>query len=159
MRIGWLITLTTLALLTVGAYRPLVVESGGIADPALIFLAWLSLVDRWPRILIVGGVICLYRSVGGISSGVELIIPVAALILTVRWFRQVLDPYHRWKRFQILIPALLMAAVFREWLLAGVVPGLFFLVHGCWISIVITALMLPVLDLVTPLLRSARYPL
>ncbi len=159
MRIGWLITLTMLALLTVGAYRPLVVESGGIADPALIFLAWLSLVDRWPRILIVGGVICLYRSVGGISSGVELIIPVAALILTVRWFRQVLDPYHRWKRFQILIPALLMAAVFREWLLAGVVPGLFFLVHGCWISIVITALMLPVLDLVTPLLRSARYPL
>jgi hypothetical protein len=159
MRVGWLITLTLLSIFTVGAYRPLVVYSGGIADPALIFLAWLALTDRWPRILLVGSVICLYRSIGGISSGFEIVCPVAAMILSVRWLRQVLDPHDRWKRFQILIPALLIASVVQEWLLAGIAPGLFFLVHGCWLSILVTALMLPVLDLVTPLLRSARYPL
>ncbi|MGE4614120.1 MAG: hypothetical protein AAEJ46_07295, partial [Planctomycetota bacterium] len=60
MRVGWLITLTLLSIFTVGAYRPLVVYSGGIADPALIFLAWLALIDRWPRVLLVGSVICLY---------------------------------------------------------------------------------------------------
>ncbi|MEE2858038.1 MAG: hypothetical protein VX949_11660 [Planctomycetota bacterium] len=159
MRLGWLITLTLLSIFTVGAYRPFVVESGGVADPALIFLAWLALVDRWPRLLIVGFVICIYRSLGGISSAVEVVFPVAALILSVRWFRQLLDPHHRWKRLQILIPALLIASMVQEWLLAGVVPGLIFLVHGCWLSILFTALMLPVLDLAAPLLRSARYPL
>jgi hypothetical protein len=159
MRVGWLFTLTLLSLLTVGAYRPLVAYSGGIADPALIFLAWLALIDRWPRILLVATMICLYRSIGGISSVIELVGPVAALILSVRWFRLVLDPYHPWKRFQILIPALLIAFVVQEWLLTGIAPGLFFLVHGCWLSILVTALMLPVLDLVTPLLRSARYSL
>ena len=159
MRVGWLITLTLLSIFTVGAYRPLVVYSGGIADPALIFLAWLALIDRWPRILLVGTAICLYRSIGGISSVIELVVPVAALILSVRWFRLVLDPYHRWKRFQILIPALLIAFVVQEWLLAGVVPGLFFVVNGCWLSVLVAALLFPVLDLVTPLLRSARYPL
>ena len=140
MRVGWLITLTLLSIFTVGAYRPLVVYSGGIADPALIFLAWLALIDRWPRILLVGSVICLYRSIGGISSGFEIVCPVAAMILSVRWLRQVLDPHDRGdqqSRDQNLKP------------LPAVVG----------IENLVTALMLPVLDLVTPLLRSARYPL
>ena len=51
MRLMWLVAICLLALMTTTAYRPLLDCTIATADPAMVLLAWLALIDRMPRIL------------------------------------------------------------------------------------------------------------
>ena len=88
-----------------------------------------------------------------------MLAPLLLVLIAVRGLRQLLDPYHPWKRFQIVIPALLLGAVLQEFVLAGNLPTISFVFQSCWVVALFVALLFPVLDLTTPLLRSARFPL
>ena len=159
MRAGWFTILLLLTIFTTGAFRPLLVNTAASADPLLILLAWLALIDRWPRIIVVVAVISVYRVFGGISTPFEVLTPILMITFAVRSLRLWMDPYHPWKRYQIVIPALVLGAAIEEWILAGYLPSVSFVFQSCWIAALCGALMMPILDLTTPLLRSARYPL
>ena len=159
MKVGWFTIILVLTIFTTGAFRPLMVKTAAVADPLLILLVWFALVDRWPRIVVVLSVICIYRLYGGISTPLEVLAPLLVVLIAVRGLRQLLDPYHPWKRFQIVIPALLLGAVLQEFVLAGNLPTISFVFQSCWVVALFVALLFPVLDLTTPLLRSARFPL
>ncbi|MGE4601496.1 MAG: hypothetical protein AAEJ65_01170 [Planctomycetota bacterium] len=160
MRLMWLVAICLLALMTTTAYRPLLDCTIATADPAMVLLAWLALIDRMPRILVAMTIIGLLRIWFGIAEIADTFVPLLAVIVSVRLLRQYLDPYHPWKRFQILVPALLVGVILQWILLTGSLVGAGELVlWSLLLSVVITGLLSPILDLMTPLLRSARYPL
>jgi len=160
MRWNWLAVICLLTVMTSGAYRPLLDSGLGSADPAMILLAWLALIDRIPRVFVAIIFIGVVRIWMGIAEIPETFVPLLAVVFSVRMLRQVLDPYHRWKRFQILIPALLVGVLVQRYMLTGDLAGTTGLVFwSVLLSVVVAGLLFPILDLMSPLLSSARYPL
>lgn len=160
MRWGWLFAICFLTSLTGGAYQPLFDSYLGMFDPLMIFIAWLALIDRMSRIIVVVVALTLLRVWFGIGTFSETAIPLVGVVASVRMLRQILDPYHPWKRFQILVPSFIVGIVSHWFLLLGDLSGsVSTVVAGLSVSLIFAGLMLPILDLSAPLLRSARYPL
>ncbi len=160
MRWKWLAAVCVLTILTTGAYQPLFSSVFGMQDPALIVLGWLALTDRLSRVAVVLVAFSVLRINFGIGEVVDTVAPLLAMVVTVRVLRQLLDPYHPWKRFQILAPSFVVAVTIQWFLLTGgIVDSTGMILSGVFLSLLFAGLMLPILDLATPLLRSARYPL
>ena len=160
MRWKWLTVICLLAIFTGIAYRPILDSGMGIADPVMILLAWLALVDRISRVLIAITFIGLLRMWLGIGEIADTFLPLLGVIISVRLLRHLLDPYHPIKRFQIVVPALTIGVILQWALLTGeITSNTGLIVSGVLISLLFAALLLPILDLTAPLLRSARYPL
>ena len=159
MRWPILLVLSGLALLSSSVYAPLLGSAVFVADPAFVLLAWICLVDRWPRILLVSVAIFCFRIGNTIASPLEVLGPLISIVLVVRLVRSSISPHDRWRRMFIIIPALLLAgftcrqsmASDLEWGFSG------FFADGA-LAFIVAAIMFPLLDLTRPLLKSARYP-
>ncbi|MGE4619825.1 MAG: hypothetical protein AAEJ04_08475 [Planctomycetota bacterium] len=160
MRFRWLMVVCVLTLMTSAAYRPLLDTGFGLADPVMVMIAWFSLSDRLSRIFVALAVVSAVRIWLGIAELPDTVIPLLGIVITVRCLRLVLDPFHPMKRFQILLPAFLCGLILQRVLVVGSVAGAGYLMFFSVIfTALVAALLLPILDLVSPLLRSARYPL
>ncbi len=159
MRFSWLFLIMILATFTGVAFRPLLQPALGMADPLLIFVCWMALVDRWPRLLLMIVVVAAHRCLGGITTPVDAVVPLLCTVLTVRFLKTVFDPHHPYRRIQIILPSLLIGVSVQESMLSGVFPTFQMMFPALLLSAVVTAILLPVLDIVRPFLKSARYPL
>ena len=160
MRWKWLAVICFLTILTSGAYQPLFSSGFGMYDPLIVLLGWLALTDRISRIAVVVIAFSLLRTWLGIGEAAETVLPLVATVASVRLLRQLLDPHHPWKRFQILAPSFAVGVTAQWFFLTGGISensGMIF--SGVFLSVLLACLMLPILDLAAPLLRSARYPL
>ena len=159
MKLPALFLLLVLSLLTSSAYGPLLGSGLLVADPAMIFLAWVCLADRWPRILAVATGLAIYRLSGTVASSWEVVAPLLVLIVTVRLIRMWISPFDRWRRLGIVTLALLAAGNSSQWLVASHlgrgVQGVF---ADSMLALIVAAVMFPLLDLTRPMLKSARYP-
>jgi len=153
------ILIMILATFTGVAFKPLLQPALGMADPLLIFVCWMALVDRWPRLLLIVVAVAAHRCLVGITSPVDAMLPLLCTVIAVRVLKTVFDPYHPYRRLQIILPSLLIAISVQESLLSGVFPTFHMLFPAIILSAVVVAILLPVLDVVRPLLKSARYPL
>lgn len=159
MKLPALFLLLVLSLMTSSAYGPLLGPAVLVADPALVFLAWISLIDRWPRILVVLCGLIAYRLSGSIASPLEVCAPMLIAVLVIRVIRMGISPFDRWRRLGIVTLALLSAGTLSQWLVASHLGRGFqgFFVDGL-LALIVIATMFPLLDLTRPLLKSARYP-
>lgn len=159
MKFPALFLLLFLSILTSSTYGPLLGSHLLVADPAMVFLAWVCLADRWPRIVVVAVGLAIYRMSGTIASLLEVIAPLLVLIVTVRLIRMGISPYDRWRRLGIVTLALLAAGSSSQWLVASHlgrgVQGFF---ADSLLALIVAAVMFPLLDLTRPMLKSARYP-
>ena len=159
MKLPALFLLLVLALLTSAAYSRPLGPSVLVADPTLVFLAWICLVDRWPRILAVLGGLLLYRWSGTIAHPIEVWAPPILMVLVIRIIRLGISPFDRWRRLAIVVPALLSAGLISQWLVASHLsrgwPGFF---EDGLLALMVAAVMMPLLDMTRPILKSARYP-
>ena len=159
MKLPALFLLLVLSLLTSSAYAPVLGPGLLVADPAMIFLAWVCLGDRWPRIVAVAIGLAIYRLSGTVASLLEVIAPLLALIVTVRLICMGISPFDRWRRLGIVTLALLAAGILGQWLVASHlgrgIQGFF--ADGL-LALIVAAVMFPLLDLTRPMLKSARYP-
>lgn len=160
MRVGWLLLLLLLAQLTAIAYRPLLGGGVDTVDPVLLLLVWFSLVDHPRRLALLLLLVVTTRVVGGVAGAAEALIPLLAALATTRVLRGWIDPYDPYKRFGVVVPAIAVAHLGHRWLLMSPAEGGPLLFFGGLLVASLSALMLfPILDLATPILRSARYPM
>ena len=104
--------------------------------------------------------VALLRIAGGVAGPVETLVPILAAIGTVRLLRGWIDPYDHRKRFGVVLPAITVAHLAHRWILTTPLEGGLLPFSGGLLLATLSALMLfPILDLATPLLRSARYPM
>ncbi len=159
MKLPALLLLLFLSILTSDAYAPLLGPAVLVADPALVFLAWICLADRWPRILTVVFGLSIYRLTGSVATPVEVIAPLLVVVLVIRVIRMGISPFDRWRRLGIVTLALLTAGSLSHWLVASHLGRGFqgFFADGL-LALIVAAVLFPLLDLTRPLLKSARYP-
>ena len=159
MKLPALFLLLFLSLLTSDAYGPLLGPAALVADPALVFLAWISLADRWPRILAVFFGLSVYRLTGSVATPLEVMAPLLTVVLVIRVIRMGISPFDRWRRLGIVTLALLTAGVLSQWLVASHLGRGFqgFFADGL-LALIVAAVLFPLLDLARPMLKSARYP-
>ena len=159
MRTPVLLVLVALSLLTSYVYTPLLGPAVLVADPIFVFLAWICLVDRWPRIVLVTACIFFFRLGNTIATPLEVLTPLIGIVVVVRLIRSGISPYQMWRRLFIMIPALLLAgALCRLFVASHLEWGLLGLFKDGALAFIVAAVMLPLLDLTRPLLKSARYP-
>lgn len=149
-----------LASLTQIATAPLLGGGADAVDIPLLVLIWFALVDRWPRIVIVGTSLVILRVAFGASGLPAVAIPLLAAVLWVRFVRRGIDPRDPVRRITIVLSALIVAGLAHRILLsvpwAGEIDGW---ATGLVIGTIASVLINPILDLTAPLLRSADYPM
>lgn len=160
MRLGWLILLLLLAHLSALAFRPLLGGGADAVDPVLLLLIWFALVDHPRRLLLLLLLVVTSRVLGGVSGVSEALIPLLSALLTTRVLKNWIDPHDHRRRFAVVVPAIAIAHLCHRWLLLSPGDGTPILFLGGLVVATLSALMLfPILDLATPILRSARYPM
>jgi len=154
------LAILVLAFATQLALDPLLGGGPDAVDVPLLVLLWFASIDRWPRVLAVGGAIALARVLVGASSAVSVALPLGIAVLWVRAARHTIDPRELGRRAALVLVALSLANLAHRlrwstpW--AGTLDdGATGLVLG-----ILSALMLfAILDQARPLLRSADYPM
>ena len=149
MKWTMLFLLTALSIWTSYVYSGVIGSSLSLLDPVLILLAWFCLQDEWPRIL----------AVSAIATPLEVVIPPLALIFTIRMLSGGISPFHSWRRFLIVVPALCLSHLISKFILFRVFDlSIERILLDVALAFIVSATMFSVLDVIRPLLKTAKYP-
>ncbi len=152
--------LIALATATQISLAPLLAGGADSVDVPLILLLWFAGVDRWSRVVAIGGVIVISRLIGGASAPLPVILPLAAATLWMRFARHGVDPRDPGRRIALVAIALVVASLVQRLHHASPWNGAIdSWATGVLLGTVAALLLFPVLDLTTPLVRSADYPM
>jgi len=149
-----------LALATQLALDPLLGGGPDAVDVPLLVLLWFASIDRWPRVLALGGAIALARVLAGASAPFAVVLPLAIAVLWVRAARHTIDPRELGRRAVLLAVGLSLASLVHRlrwstpW--AGTLDDAAF---GLAVGTLSGLLLFAILDRTAPLLRSADYPM
>ena len=135
---------------------------GGVdtVDVPLLLLLWFALIDRTGRVLLLTAAVGASRLIGGVSSPLEVYLPLLAAIAWTRFARGGIDPRDNVRRIAIVAGALAFAhwthrALWDVSFTGSVAPAATGLLLGTFCAIVF----FPILDRLVPLLRSATHPM
>ncbi|MFQ5655903.1 MAG: hypothetical protein ACE5GW_14390 [Planctomycetota bacterium] len=158
MRFGALLMLLALSVATGLSLRPLWFRGPATVDPPLLLLLWLALTDRRLRIYVAAGILAALRAHLGLSSLLAALLPLAAAIEAVLLMRRWVHLRDPWRRLPVTGLAA-SAAILLHHLLLDAPPGTLAidLLLGALLSTLSAAILFPILDLVRPLIRSARF--
>ena len=159
MKWSMLFLLTALSIWTSYVYSGVVGSSILLLDPVLILVAWFCLQDEWPRIFAVSVMILLYRFSLTIATPLEVVVPPLALIFTIRMLSGGISPFHFWRRFLIVVPALCLSHLISNFILFRVFDlSIERILLDAALAFIVSATMFSVLDVIRPLLKTAKYP-
>jgi hypothetical protein len=154
------LAIIALAFATQIVLEPLLGSGPDAVDVPLLVLLWFASLDRWPRVLAVGGAIGLARVLGGVSSVAAVAVPLALAVIWVRAARHTIDPRELGRRAALVAVALTIANLAHR--LRGSTPWAGTLEEGAIglvLGILCALLLFAILDQTAPLLRSADYPM
>ncbi|MGE3165320.1 MAG: hypothetical protein AB7O52_10485 [Planctomycetota bacterium] len=161
MKIVPLYVMLGLAFLTDMVFSPLLRIGLAQPDVPLLFLVFLAQRDRRPRIYLTLISIACVRSALGPDQLPLAWIPLALAAELQQLFRLSVHLRDPWRRLPVMAIGVGATVCFRaylqSWLPAGVLVqvGL----QSALLGVMLGAVLFPIWDLATPLLRSHRYPL
>ena len=161
MKIPMLVLLLALTIATDLAYRNWWFAGLATPDPTLLFLLWLSHLDRRSRVHVAIGAIAIVRAGAGSDPVWRCWLPLALAAETVLCCRYFINIRDGWVRI-VPVTVGLVVGLTTSGVLFGLPVDLWFLGQvgrGAGVGVLSAVILFPILDAVKPLLRSYSYPL
>ena len=160
MRLPTLFLVLALCIATDLAYRQFWYLGVATPDPPLLFVFWLSLMDRRARVHLVLAVLSLLRSWGGLEGVLASWLPMALVAELILLTRRGLFLREPGVRLTALAAAMFLFLTLDGWLNGRELQEILaWAAVGVLPAALSATILFPILDGVAPLLRSYRYPL